>query len=87
MRPSSDLPGGRGRPATRRPDWASKGRIILLVVVAVVVVLFLSARSLANFYVDLLWFDSVDRSSVFWKSLGSKAFLAAFFSLGFAAVA
>ena len=87
MRPSSDLPGGRGRPATRRPDWASKGRIILLVVVAVVVVLFLSARSLANFYVDLLWFDSVDRSSVFWKSLGSKVFLAAFFSLGFAAVA
>ncbi len=87
MRPSSDLPGGRGRPSSRRPDWASKGRIVLLVVVAVVVVLFLSARSLANFYVDLLWFDSVDRTSVFWKSLGSKAFLAAFFSLGFAVVA
>lgn len=86
MRPSSDLPGGRGRPSTRRPDWASKGRIVLLVVVAVAVVLFLSARSLANFYVDLLWFDSVDRSAVFWKTLGSRAFLAALFSLGFAVV-
>lgn len=87
MRPSSDLPGGRRRPSSSRPEWASKGRIILLVVVAVIVALFLSARSLANFYVDLLWFDSVDRSSVFWKSLGTKALLAAFFSLGFAVVA
>ncbi|MGA0877864.1 MAG: UPF0182 family protein [Ilumatobacteraceae bacterium] len=87
MRPSSDLPGGRRRPRSSRPDWASKGRIILLVVVAVVVALFLSARTLANFYVDLLWFDSVDSSSVFWTSIWSKAFLAAFFSVGFAVVA
>lgn len=65
----------------------SKGRIILLVVVAIVVVLFLSARSVANFYVDLLWFGSVDRTSVFWATLSSKAFLAAFFSIGFAIVA
>jgi len=57
------------------------------VVVGAIVALFLSARSLANFYVDLLWFGSVDQSSVFWTSLGSKAFLGAFFSLGFAAVA
>lgn len=56
-------------------------------VVGAIVALFLSARSLANFYVDLLWFDSVDQTSVFWTSLGSKAFLGAFFSLGFAAVA
>ena len=55
--------------------------------VAVVVALFLSARTLANFYVDLLWFDSVDSSSVFWTSIWSKAFLAAFFSVGFAVVA
>lgn len=54
---------------------------------ALVVVLFLSARTLANFYVDLLWFDSVDQGSVFWSTLGSKAFLAAFFSVGFAIVA
>ncbi|MFM8484653.1 MAG: UPF0182 family protein, partial [Actinomycetota bacterium] len=87
MRPSSDLPGGRRRPQSRRPDWASKGRIIHLVGVGAIVALFLSARSLANFYVDLLWFDSVDQTSVFWTSLGSKAFLGAFFSLGFAAVA
>lgn len=58
-----------------------------MVVVAAVVALFLSARSLANFYVDLLWFDSVDSSSVFWSTIWSKVFLAAFFSAGFAIVA
>ncbi|MEY3796289.1 MAG: hypothetical protein RLZZ170_303, partial [Actinomycetota bacterium] len=44
----------------------SKGRIALFVVVAIVVILFLSARTVANFYVDLLWFRSVERGSVFW---------------------
>ena len=88
MRPSSDLPRGpRRRSTAGRPQWASKGRIILLSIVALVVVLFLSARTLANFYVDLLWFDSVDQGSVFWSTLGSKVFLAAFFSVGFAVVA
>lgn len=88
MRPTSDLPSGpRRRSSAGRPQWASKGRIILLAVVAVVVVLFLSARTLSNFYVDLLWFGSVDKGSVFWTTLGSKAFLAAFFTFGFAAVA
>ncbi len=87
MRPSSDLPRGpRRRSSAGRPQWASKGRIILLGIVAVLVVLFLSARTLANFYVDLLWFGSVDKGSVFWTALGSKALLGAFFTLGFAVV-
>ena len=88
MRPSSDLPRGpRRRSSAGRPQWASKGRIILLAIVAVVVVLFLSARTLANFYVDLLWFDSVDKGSVFWATLGSKALLGVVFSVAFAIVA
>ncbi|MEY4361403.1 MAG: hypothetical protein RL391_709 [Actinomycetota bacterium] len=58
----------------------------MLVIAVVLVVLVLSARSLSNFYVDLLWFDSVDRSNVFWDSLWAKVLLAAVFSVGFAIV-
>jgi len=58
----------------------------VLVIAAVLVVLVLSARSLSSFYVDLLWFDSVDRSNVFWDSLWAKVLLAAVFSIGFAIV-
>ena len=64
----------------------SKGRIALFVVAAIVVILFLSARTLANFYVDLLWFRSVERGSVFWTGIKSKVFLGAIFSVAFAIV-
>ncbi|MFM8650122.1 MAG: UPF0182 family protein [Actinomycetota bacterium] len=91
MRIPSDLPGGPRRrgprpPRPGRPAWASRGRLIVLVLAVVVVLLVLSARSLSNFYVDLLWFDSVDRSSVFWDSLWAKVMLGAVFSIGFAIV-
>ncbi len=58
--------------------------MILVAVAVVLVVLALSARTLANFYVDLLWFDSVDRSDVFWTTLWSKVLLGLAFSAGFA---
>ena len=64
----------------------SKGRIILLVIAALLVLLVLSARTLAGFYVDLLWFDSVNRGDTFWAVLKSKIFLGAVFSVGFAVV-
>ena len=91
MRIPSDLPGGprrRGprRPNSGRPVWASRGRLILVAIAAVLVVLFLSARTLANFYVDLLWFDSLDRSDVFWTTLWAKASLGLVFAAGFAVV-
>ena len=65
----------------------SKGRIIILVIAALLVLLVLSARTLAGFYVDLLWFDSVNRGDTFWAVLKSKVFLGAVFSIGFAMVA
>ena len=65
----------------------SKGRIILLVIAALLVLLVLSARTLAGFYVELLWFDSVDRGDTFWAVLKSKVFLGAVFTIGFAIVA
>jgi uncharacterized membrane protein (UPF0182 family) len=65
----------------------SKGRIILLVIAALLVLFVLSARTLAGFYVELLWFDSVNRGDTFWAVLKSKVFLGAVFSIGFAIVA
>lgn len=64
----------------------SRGRIILIVAVVVLLLLALSARQLASFYVDVLWFDSVGKSSVFWDTLWSKIFLGAIFAVGFAVV-
>ena len=87
MKSSSDLPGRSRRPRNpNQPAWLSKGRIALFIVAAIVLVLFLSARTLANFYVDLLWFRSVERGSVFWTSIKSKLFLGAVFSVAFAVV-
>ena len=47
----------------------------------------MSARTIANFYVDALWFGSVDHSSVFWNTFWTKIFLGALFTGGFAVVA
>lgn len=58
--------------------------MILVAIAVVLVVLFLSARTLANFYVDLLWFDSVERTDVFWTTFLSKVVLGLVFAVGFA---
>jgi len=87
VRPASDLPRGPRRPRFPRSFKLSRGRFILLVIVALVVLLILSARTLAGFYVDLLWFDSVNREDTFWAVLRSKIFLGLVFSVGFAIVA
>ncbi len=82
MRPPSDLPSRR--PRVRRFQVSSKWRIVMAVVAVVLVVLILSARSLAGFYVDALWFKSVDHSEVFWGVLRAKIFLAVACTLIFA---
>lgn len=86
MRNPSDLPGGGGPRVPRitlgRP---SRGRIIVSVVVGAVLLLVLSARGLSSFFVNVLWFDSVGRSDVFWGTLRAKTELAVVFSLGLAA--
>ena len=89
VRIPSDLPPRPPRrPRDRRPSGRGRGgntpRIILAAVLGIVVVLFLSARTLASFYVDLLWFDGLGRTDVFWGVLGAKVQLAAGFSLLFA---
>ncbi|MEY4365904.1 MAG: hypothetical protein RLZZ305_1248 [Actinomycetota bacterium] len=80
---------GNGSPAGGFPGFPrvnfrrpSRGRVIVSVAVAAVLVLLFSARSLASFYVNVLWFDSVGRTDVYWGVLRSKVELAAIFSLG-----
>ena len=88
MRNPSDLPPrGSGGPRVprvrlRRP---SKGRVVVSVVLGAILFLFLSARSLSSFYVNLLWFDSLGRSDVYWRILRAKFELGIIFTL-FAAV-
>jgi uncharacterized protein len=81
----SDLPPRRtSRRSSRR--IGNRGRIALIVVFALLLILFLSARGLANFYVDTLWYRSVDQSDVYWSIIRTKLLLALVFSAGFAIV-
>lgn len=60
----------------------SKGRVLVSSAIAVVLLLLFSARGLASFFVNLLWFDSVGRTDVYWGILRSKAELAVIFTVG-----
>lgn len=75
MRMASDLPPRR----PRREPGSGRGRVVVISIAAVVVVLFLSARTIAGFYTDYLWFDSLGFSGVFTGVLGAKLALAGIF--------
>ena len=85
MRNPSDLPGG-GSPRIPRITIGrpSRGRVIVSAIIGTLLVLVLSARGLSSFFVNVLWFDSVGRSDVFWGTLRAKTELAVVFSLGLA---
>ncbi len=70
--------------ASGRGRGSNRARLVLAAVLGAVVVLFLSARTLASFYVDLLWFDGQGRSDVFWGVLWARVQLGLGFSLLFA---
>ena len=75
MRTPTDMP--------RRRKISSRGRILIIVAVAVVFVLVTSLRGLAGFWTDFLWFDSLGLSSVFTGVLGARVALGAIFTLTF----
>jgi uncharacterized membrane protein (UPF0182 family) len=60
--------------------------VALVVVAVLVVVLFASARGLANFYTDFLWFSSVDRTDVWGGVIAAQVTLAVLFTAVFAVV-
>jgi uncharacterized membrane protein (UPF0182 family) len=57
------------------PDRPRPRRRVRAVVLAIVVLLFLSSNFLAYFYTDVLWFQEVGLTSVLWKSLRTQAFV------------
>lgn len=82
MRIPGDLPrrplfsgGGFG---FRRPR---RSRVVLSVVLLALVAVFVSARSVASFYIDVLWHQSLGRTDVFWGILLTRFGLASGFTL------
>jgi uncharacterized membrane protein (UPF0182 family) len=85
MRNPSDLPPRRNRSAGGiRFSRPSRDRLVITGIVGAIVLLFVSSRSIASWYVDVLWFGSVGKSDVYWTILFTKAGLAAVFSAVFA---
>ncbi|MEY3748399.1 MAG: hypothetical protein RLZZ449_293 [Actinomycetota bacterium] len=85
MRNPSDLPPRRSRQTSGfRFTKPSRGRLLVTGIVGAIVLLFVSSRSIASWYVDVLWFGSVGKSDVYWTILFTKAGLAAVFSAVFA---
>ena len=67
--------------AARRPP-----RRWTLAVLLVAFVLLAAAGSLARFYTDLLWFEEVGKTSVFWGQLAAKVTLGLLAGIGTAAI-
>jgi len=83
VRNSSDLP----RRVPRPSRFSDRGRSLLIIAAVLLVGLLLSARFLADFFVDYLWHKSVDRTDVFWGVFGAKLTMFAMFAGTFIAVA
>lgn len=58
-------------------------RLVVTLLVGAIILVFVSGRSSASWYVDILWFNSVDKSNVYWTILLAKIGLAAVFAMIF----
>ena len=54
--------------------------------IVALVALFIFGKSIASFYVDVLWFDALDKTNIYWSILGTKALLGAIFVAAFALI-
>ncbi len=73
-------------PARGKTRGSGRGRIILIVAAALVVLAFASARGLADFYTNFLWFDSVGRTDIWGGLLGARILLSVMFTAVFAVI-
>src|SRR3546814_12625316 len=73
MRAPSDMP-------RRPPRKPGRGRAWLVIGAVVLLFLVMSLRGIAGFYTDYLWFDSLDRASVWRGVLGAKIALDVIFT-------
>ena len=76
MRASDDMPRRQRRAGRLR---SGRGRIVLIVGAVALFLFITSLRSIASFYTDYLWFQSVDQTSVWRGVLGTKIALAVTF--------
>jgi len=76
MRAPTDMPRKRVRPPGR-------GRVLLIVAAIALFLLFTSLRQIAEFWTDYLWFDSLQLSAVWSKTLLIKLQLGTLFTAGF----
>src|SRR5437868_2923647 len=77
MRAGDDMPRGEARPArTRRPG---RGRVLLVIAAIGLFLLVTARRSIASFYTDYLWVDSIGQTGVWRGVLGTKFTLAVVF--------
>lgn len=73
-------------PARGKTRGSGRGRIVLIVAAALVVLAFASARGLADFYTNFLWFDSLGRTDVWGGLLGARILLSVMFTAVFAVI-
>src|SRR4051794_38838251 len=71
VRAADDMPGLRRSPG--------RGRVILIISAVALFLLITSVRQIAEFWTDMLWFQSVDLQSVWSRTLAAKVGLAVFF--------
>src|SRR5438128_10932917 len=77
MRAGDDMPRGERRtPRGRRPG---RGRVLLVIALIGLFILITTLRSIASFYTDYLWFQSIGQTGVWRGVLGTKLTLAAVF--------
>ena len=81
---SSSSPFGIPRLPRIKIGKPNRGRIVIAVIIGALIVLFLSAKSLSSFYVNVLWHQAIGRTDVLWGILGAKGLLIGIFSLVFA---
>ncbi|HEY2814354.1 MAG TPA: UPF0182 family protein, partial [Acidimicrobiales bacterium] len=77
MRAGDDMP--RGERRSRRREHRPRGRVILIVVAVALFILVTTLRSVASFYTDYLWFNSIGQTGVWRGVLGTKIGLAVVF--------
>src|SRR5256714_14476838 len=84
MRAGDDMPRSEGR--ARRQRRPGRGRVLLVIAAIGLFVLITTLRSIASFYTDYLWFDSIGQTGVWRGVLGTKiglagGFIGPFFAL------
>jgi uncharacterized membrane protein (UPF0182 family) len=75
MRAGDDMP-RRGRRATTGQRRSGRGRVVLIVAAIGLFLLITTLRSIASFYTDYLWFQSIGQTGVWRGVLGTKLILA-----------